>query len=217
MTQPSGFHGGDGMFLGMHSEHEKTALIVTTDPLAFEERFAEQLNRSVFVCDNSEDALAVLALKRVDVFFADFRQLNDKWTGQRFLRHVRMDPQYAHTAFYLMANSWFEQQEQWAVKCGAMGFVQRSPDALAHHILVREVLADAVEPAGLHIIDAVFGAFAGPMRRILIEETRAAFIQAQIERTVESYMANLSLRLANDERRKEFVEAARKALSQQGK
>ena len=216
MTYPSDRQADGDIFLQDNLGQENTAIIATTEPLAFEERFARQLNRSVFVCDNSEDALAVFASKTVDVFFAEFRQLNDKWTGQRFLRHIRQDPQYANTAFYLMANSWFEGQEQWAVRCGAMGFVKRSPDALAPYILGRDVAAKSPDPAGLDTIDAVFGAFAGPMRRILIEETRTAFTQGLMERTLESYIADLSMRLANNDRRKEFVEAAKAALPEQG-
>ena len=37
-----------------------------------------------------------------------------------------------------------------------------------------------------------------------------------MERTLESYIADLSMRLANNDRRKEFVEAAKAALPEQG-
>lgn len=187
---------------------QKNAIIATTNPALFSRRFDEQLGKTVFVVDNGPDAIAALEKNHIDLFFADFRQLEDRWTGQRFLKYVRGNPQYAQVAFWLMAEEWHPHQEQWNVKCGAMGFVKRHPDVLAKHIL-----GESAKPKTNHLakeldeIDTLFGKFAGPMRGIHIEDAREAIDLGQIEPSSEAYIAELATKLATDDRRKQFQAA----------
>lgn len=187
---------------------QKSAIIATTNPTLFSRRFDDQLGKTVFVVDNGPDAISCLEKNHIDLFFADFRQLEDRWTGQRFLKYVRANEKYARTAFWLMAEEWHPHQEQWTVKCGALGFVKRHPDILAKHIL-----GETPKPKKnnltkeLDAIDVIFGKLAGPMRLIHIEDAREAIDLGQIEPSIESYVAELTTKLATDDRRKQFQSA----------
>lgn len=187
----------------------KIALIATTDPDLFRPRFAEQLDQSVFVVDNGPDALSVLENNPIQLFFADFRQLNDRWTGQRFLKHVQSKPEYAGIDFYLMAEVWHAHQEQWNAKCGARGSIKRSPDVLAQHILGESAKPRPGFAKELGAVDAIFGKLAGPMRGIHIEDAREALELGQIEPTIDGYIAELATKLATEDRRKQFLAAVR--------
>lgn len=187
---------------------ENTAIITTTEPELFRHYFAQQLDRTVFVFDNGDQALAQLAKSRPDFFFADFRALDDKWTGQRFLKFVRSNADLNAVRFHLMAKSWFDHQEQWVIKCGAVGFVSRDPGILAKFIVpLGDKHADAIEPPELDVIDEVFGRFAGPMRQIIIDDTRTKYRDGAIEPSTESYIAELSVQLSVPERRAHFLSA----------
>lgn len=195
---------------------EKHAIIATTEPEPFLRRFDAQINKTVFIADNGPDAVAALEGHHIDLFFADYRQLNDNWTGQRFLRLVRLNDAYAHIQFFLMAETWHPHQEQWGVKCGAKGFVKRSPDTLAKHILG----APPTPPfshleSALAKVDAVFAKFAGPMRTIHIEDAREALTLGQIEPSLDSYIADLTVRLATEDRRRQFKAAMESASKEQ--
>lgn len=207
MTRPSVLRVvGSSQDAPVASEH--TAIITTTEPEPFRAYFAEQLGTSVFVFDNGEAALAQLAKAPPDFFFADFRSLDDKWTGQRFLKFVRANSDLDSVEFHLIAKSWFDHQEQWVVKCGAKGFLSRDPAALAKYIKPIGVEEPGpTDPPELDAIDEVFGKFAGPMRQIVIEDTRTKFRDGTIEPSVESYIAELSVQLAVPERRTQFLSA----------
>ena len=191
----------------------KIAIIATKEKEAFQLRFAAQLGKSIFVVDNGKEAIQLVDKLRdkLDLFFADFRQLDDLWTGQRFLKHIRAMPHLAAVKVYLTAERWEPHQEQWIVKSGAMGYVRRSADELAKHILV-EVPKPAAPPPtprrNFAALEEAFGRFAGPMRNVHIHEARQSLELGYIEPTDQGYIDELTSKLSLPERRDAFQKLA---------
>ena len=91
-------------------------IIVTTDPEPFVSRFAAELGSTVHVFDNGRAVVDALHSLPCDRLFADYRQLNDRWNGLRFLKHVRERPEFAHIQVFLMADEWQASQERGAIQ-----------------------------------------------------------------------------------------------------
>jgi hypothetical protein len=191
------------------------SIIVTTEPKLFAPRFAQQLNSTVFIFDNRADALACLDSTTCGQFFADYRELeaSDRWSGHKFLRHLRDNANLTSVKFWLMANRWDTMQEQWAKKRGAAGFVRRSPDALAERIIGEQAKLPDQLVKQLDGIDVIFGRLAGPMRSLHVEAVREALATGAIEPTLEAYCGALANKFALPERSAAF----RKALQEEQK
>ena len=206
----------------------KITIIATKEPEAFELRFAEQLGKSIFIVDNGTEAIQLIhqLREKLQLFFADFRQLDDLWTGQRFLKHIRALPHLEAVKVYLTAERWEPHQEQWIVKSGAMGYVRRAPDELAKHILGAVPKAAAAPPAAptpapaapaaaapalqrnFGAIEDAFGRFAGPMRSVHIQDARKSLQRGLIAQTEQGYIEELTSKLSMPERKAAFQKIA---------
>ena len=182
-------------------------IIATTQPKLFAPSFTAQLGRSVSIFDTGSAAVAALREGGCRAFFADFRQLEDRWTGQRFLRFIRDRAEFNQVAFWIMADHWHPSQEERAIKGGANGILKRSPQVLATRILGRGAQRSLALGLRLDAIDAVYGRFAGPMRGVQTLAAREAMESGQIEATREAYVQHLASQFTLAERRDAFLKA----------
>lgn len=187
-------------------------LIATTEPELFLYRFQKQLGRSVFIESEPAKFLEVIETKPVELIFADFKALGEKWTGLRLLNHVRKAQSLAHVDFWMMADTWHQHNQEWVIEKGGKGHVKRSADSLAVHILSEVEAPRLEETKEMMAVDAVFSDFAGPIQQVLVDEARNSFRLGMIAPKIESYMAELASKLAMPQRRSEFLEAATAAL-----
>ena len=194
----------------------KIAIIATKDKGEFESCFSEHLGKSVFVVNNGKEAIQLIDQLggKLELFFADFRQLDDLWTGQRFLKHIRAQPQLQAVKVYLTAERWEPHQEAWIVKSGAMGYVRRSADVLAKHILLEapKPVAPAAPRQNLTALEEAFGRFAGPMRNVHIQEARQSLELGYIEPSDQGYIDELTSKLSLPERRDAFRKIAQEIV-----
>ena len=192
------------------AERQSMSIIVTTTPDVFSAYFAGQQAHPVLVTDNSQTALAALGQGRCSHFFADYRSLEDKWTGQHFLRYMREHSEFRTLKVWLMAEQWHQHQEQWAIKCGAVGMVLRTPEAVADLIAGMNGHAQGARrllEAELTDIDEIFGRFAGPMRQVHIEAVRGALRMGSIQPVREAYVQELASKFTLPDRRIAFLNA----------
>lgn len=202
-----------GNLIDRRGEQMHKSIIVTTQPELFEARLSSHIGRTIAIFDNSESALRELNTIGCDAFYADFRQLEDRWSGQRFLRYIRERTKLAHVEFWMMAEQWHAAQEEFAIKCGAKGMIKRTPQAIASRLIgnvveevPKEVPVLAVQFDG---VDSTFGRFAGPMRSVHVKAVREAMAAGKIEPTREAYVDALSHKLSLEERRAAFLKATR--------
>lgn len=189
-------------------------IIVTTEPQIFEQLSARNEPEPVLVFDNAAEAFTALEQHKCKRFFADFRSLNDKWTGQRFLRHIKHSPGGDAVEFWLLANDWHTHQEQWVMQNGAAGFVPRDPASVAtkiggtkpeqKNVAIPKSITESIARA-----EELFGAFAGPMAQIHIQASRQALATGEISPTTDAYTADLAHRLAMTPMRNEFLSRAK--------
>ena len=192
---------------------EGASIIATTEPALFKRRFAFEFERSVFVVDNGEDVKRMLGSMDIRFVFADFRQLADRWTGQRFLKHIRSTAALSHVAVYLMADRWEPHQEEWVRRCGAAGYVRRSPQALAKLIAGERPPWPAGFADEMALVEQIFGRYAGPMKEFDIDDARESLGLGIIEPVATAYVLELASKLALDERKTRFQAAAATALA----
>ena len=126
------------------------------------------------------------------------------------MRYVREHAEFKNLKVWLMAENWHQHQEQWALKCGAAGMVQRTPEAVADLIMGMNGHASAarqiLEQDLIHI-DQVFGRFAGPMRQVHIEAARGALKLGSIKPVREAYVQELASKFTLPDRRVAFLNA----------
>lgn len=189
-------------------------IIVTTEPQLFEELSGAAEPEPVLVFDNAAEAFTALEKHKCKRFFADFRSLNDKWTGQRFLRHIKQSPGGEAVEFWLLANDWHTHQEQWVVQNGAAGFVARDTASVATKIGgPKPAQKTAVIPKSIteSIVrtETMFATFAGPFAQIHIQASREALSAGEIAPTTDAYTADLASRLTVKSMRDEFLSRAK--------
>jgi hypothetical protein len=182
----------------------KVSIIITTQPSLFTPRFAQEISTSVLIHDTSEAVFSSLKTVECGAIFADYRQLNDHWTGQKFLRYVRDHHEYDPIDFWLMAEHWHESQHDWALKCGAAGMIRRTPEAVA----VRILHAPPSFENELLEVDYNFERFSdSDVAPLHIQAARAALHSGLIENNKSAYISELSSRISGWDRRNGFVDA----------
>lgn len=192
----------------------RRTIIATTEPQLFIAALGKMHGQSVHVYSRAEPAIAAARSDGCDRFYADFRQLDDGWSGQRLLRFVRKE--HPKVEFWLMAEQWLPHQEEWAIKCGAAGMTRRSPHLIATELRSDKPQVPAALQRQLSEIDSVFGRFAGPMRAIHVESARTALTQGQLEANREAYIEFLAACFSFEERRNAFLAAVRTDVSGNG-
>jgi hypothetical protein len=182
----------------------KVSMIITTQPSLFTPRFAQEIGFTVLILDSSEAVFSNLKTQNCGAIFADYRQLNDHWTGQKFLRYVRDHHEYDSIDFWLMAEHWHESQHDWALKCGAAGMIRRTPDAVA----VRILHAPPSFENELLEVDYNFERFSdSDVAPLHIQAARAALHSGLIENNKTAYIQELSSRISGWDRRNGFVDS----------
>jgi hypothetical protein len=182
----------------------KVSMIITTQPSLFASRFALETESSVLIHDSSEAVFSSLKTMNCGAIFADYRQLNDHWTGQKFLRYVRDHHEYDSIDFWLMAEHWHESQHDWALKCGAAGMIRRTPEAVA----VRILHAPPSFENELLEVDYNFERFSdSDVAPLHIQAARAALHSGLIENNKSAYIRELSSRISGWDRRNGFVDS----------
>ncbi len=182
----------------------KVSMIITTQPSLFTPRFVNEIGGSVLIHDSSEAVFSSLKTVDCGAIFADYRQLSDHWTGQKFLRYIRDHHEYDPIDFWLMAEHWHESQHDWALKCGAAGMIRRTPEAVA----VRILHAPPSFENELLEIDYNFERFSdSDVAPLHIQAARAALHSGLIENTKTAYIQELSSRISGWDRRNGFVDA----------
>jgi len=202
------------------------SLIATTDPDLFLPRFTEELGTSVHIFDSGAAVVAALTAEPCARLFADYRQLADRWYGQRLLKHVRERADFAHIDVFLMADHWQSHQEQWAKKLGSAGMVRRSPDSVAARIArcaPQEPTASTQEAdpaakaisaettAWLESVNAVLKRYAGAVGARLIFADCLSRLEQLAPANHSAFVANLAAQLGSPARRAEFLDAIRDA------
>jgi len=183
------------------------SIIATTQPDLFTPSLSPQIGRTVALFSTGASAIEALHSGGCQTFYADFRQLEDRWTGQRFLRFIRERAEFNHVDFWMMADHWHPSQEQWAIKCGAKGMLKRSPRVLAARILGEAPQLSIALELQLDAIDEIFARFAGSMRSVHTAAAHHAIETGQIEPTREAYVQELAGKLSLSERRDAFAKA----------
>jgi hypothetical protein len=182
----------------------KISIIITTQPSLFTPRFAQEISTSVLILDSSDAVFSSLKTVDCGAIFADYRQLNDRWTGQKFLRYVRDHHEYDPIDFWLMADHWHDSQHDWALKCGAAGMIRRTPEAVA----VRILHAPPSFENELLEVDYNFERFSdSDVAPLHIQAARAALHSGLIENNKSAYIQELSSRISGWDRRHGFVDA----------
>lgn len=228
------------------------SIIATTSPDEFAMYFGDVAGRSVLILDSGADVLDALERHSVRVLVADFRELSDRWTGQRFVRHVRASPHLDHVDVWMMADSWRDFQNDWCVKLGGRGYLRRDPSFVAAALgyaqpapaaafTVSSASAPAPSQAGamrragpatsrlahdsmpagdglllddwLDQADEIFAEFAGPMRRMLIEDAREEMSPVVTGTSLRDYTDRLAQGLQMYDRRRQFLTAVAPLLT----
>lgn len=183
------------------------SIIATTQPGLFASVLGSEVGHSVSIFSSGVAALNAMRAGDCTDFYADFRQLEDRWTGLRFVRYIRRRPQYDHVRVWLMAEHWPQGQEKWAQRCGAAGMLKRSPRVLAQRILRETMQLPISLELELDDIDSVFYRFAGPMRGMYVESARDALNLGWIAPNAEAYIDRLASTLPEIARRTAFLDA----------
>lgn len=208
-------------------------LIASTDPDLFAPGLQALLGSSVFLFEQGDAALSALheMADRVKLFVADFRALNDGWTGQKFLKYIRDRHELDTVQVLLMADQWQAPQEQWILKCGATGFIKRQPEHLVPRVqavsglplpvpLAKSRSKGAEGPDSISTVagdpwmeevNQVFKRFAGALGAKLLTMQALEAMESQGQGDRHFYVADLSSRLMNPGRRSEFLLALRQA------
>jgi hypothetical protein len=184
-------------------------LIATTEPILFRSIAFECPNVDFRIHNNSDEIFTNLTSESFQYFIADYRQLTDRWTGQRFLKYLRERREFDSLKFWLMAESWHPQQEALAVKSGAIGMVQRSVEAILKDILVSTSHNRSPLELELSAMDELFATFAGPMSKVHIELARNTLQIDRIEHSAKAYGLELARHFSVPDRRELFLEAIR--------
>lgn len=192
-------------------------VIATTDAQAFKAHFADKLDRTIFICDSGAKAIELIDHKLPDLIFADFLQLTDKWTGQRILKHAKNDARLSATQVFLMFNG-EPAQSQWAgwiEQSGATGLIRKIPQEISKRLLGTpgKQAAHGLSVMAMDAIDRIFGEYAGPMRRSLVDRARLAAQKGLIENNAIAYVNELASNLTLQERREQFVQRANNLLN----
>jgi len=208
-------------------------LIASTHPDLFAPGLQALLGTSVFLFEQGDAALRALhdLAPRVKLFVADFRSLQDGWTGQKFLKYVRDRRELDGVQVWLMADQWQAPQEQWILKCGAAGFIKRQPEHLVPRVQAVSGLPLPV-PVGksrsknsegpdsistvagdpwMEEVNQVFKRFAGALGAKLLTMQALEAMESQGQGDRHFYVNDLSSRLMNPGRRSEFLVALRQA------
>jgi hypothetical protein len=183
-------------------------LIATTDPGLFSALGSITNGLEVRVHDNGAETLQTLQSMSAGYFIADYRQLKDNWTGQRFLKQLRDMPQYESVQFWLMAESWHPEQEVFAKKIGAKGMVKRSAEAISTLVFSNVDLPKMAAAEQLEKLETVFGNYAGLMKSLHLNAARVSLASAKIEPTPKAYAQELARRLSVEDSRNQFIDAA---------
>jgi hypothetical protein len=189
-----------------------SCLIATTEPDLFASLAGLSHDFVIQVHSNGAEVLEALNDMVSGHFIADYRQLNDRWTGQRFLKQLRENPEKHAIQFWLMAESWHPEQEVMAIKQGASGIVKRNAEAISALVFDQVNLPKASVAGQLEQVEGLFANFAGLMKSIHINAARLALASAKIESTPQAYISELSRRLSVEDSRLQFLEAAKLLL-----
>ncbi|MGE5451484.1 MAG: hypothetical protein ACM3VZ_06530 [Acidobacteriota bacterium] len=203
------------------------SLIVSTEPALFASHLQDHVGQTVFLFEHGDAALHKLheAADRVRVFVADFRALDDRWTGQKFLKYIRDRREFDAVKVYLMADQWQAPQEQWIIKCGAEGFIKRQPDPVvaaalgqrlrkvmqAHEAGSQDSITTAAGDPWMEAVNQVFKRFAGALGARLLTMQALEAMESRGQGDRHFYVADLSSRLMNPGRRSEFLLALEQA------
>ncbi len=218
---------------GASPESMPITLIATTHPDLFTPGLQALLGTSVFVFDQGDAALRALhdLAPRVKLLVADFRALNDGWTGKKFLKYVRDRRELDAVQVWLMADQWQAPQEQGVLKCGAAGFIKRQPEHLVPRVQAVSGLPlpvpssksrksgsegpDSISTVAgdpwMEEVNQVFKRFAGALGAKLLTMQALEAMESQGQGDRHFYVNDLSSRLMNPGRRSEFLVALRQA------
>ncbi len=181
------------------------AVIATTQPGLFELAFAPQLGRTVLLAHNSAAVFSILNENRTASLIADFRQLEDGWSGQRFVRRIRENPDLGKLPIYLMSEQWSESQRQWSLGMGATGLVERTPQAVATLVLGWLPRLSKRLLRHLDAIDMEFRRYAGPLSSTHIERARKMVNSEELDSSAEAYIDHLAGQFQSARSRNDFL------------
>jgi hypothetical protein len=192
---------------GLNGTRDHLCIVATTDPEIFVGPFST-MNVNAVVFSKGADAIEMLSQQQCTHFFADFRALEDRWTGQRLVKHASENLANSGIKCWIMADSWHDHQMIWAMKLGANGMVKRNAQALYESIAsagtqgTRSLLTKQ-----LSIVDGVFAKLAGPMHLIHTKAAKDAMHQGLLSPDVGSYVQALSDKFKIPGRREQFLKA----------
>jgi hypothetical protein len=186
---------------------EPLAIVATAEPSLFLPRFLGPNNCKALTYDSSEAVLEALKSGTCTHFIADYRQLEDRWSGMRFLRHFKESGELANMNFWLMANTWLPQQEEIAVKNGAHGFIKRNRGEVLAKLGSKDVHATRAYTASLDLIDELFAEFSGSVDKLQIERARLALPENETELGVEAYSEKLAKALNDGQQQTRFLQS----------
>lgn len=189
-----------------------TLVIATSQPALL--AAAESRRESIFkVTSSSQEAFDFLRTAKNAALLADFDELDDHWTGQRMLRHIRLSPDLAHVPVYLMADSWPDAQAVWSTRLGAVGLIERSAAAVGAFVMGRAPRLSNALKQSLAQIDELFTRYAGPLTATHLADARLALESQSIELGVDAYADFLIERLGNESARKGFQRQVKVVLA----
>lgn len=193
------------------TENSGYTILVTTEPDLFAARLKPYIDaKTLFLTDSGHAATGFLQRWPVAQFVADLRQLNDGWSGYRFLRYVR-DHSPA-TRIFLMVQHREGYHHQLASGAGVAGVVGRTGDEVARVMGGEPPRLQRAFEAQIEEVNRVFARFAGPLRNIHTDAARQALDGGRLHRTREAYCAYLASTLLMSDQRDAFLWESREKL-----
>ena len=188
------------------AEQPRETIILTSAPEPFKEAFWSEMNQSVFIFSSPNRAMKHIVSSEPYFLFCDYAGLEGDMSGFRFAKDVgdyrRSEGSKYPQAIYLMTvhNRAQGINEAWALKLGALGVIQRSPDAVVEVMhgagakLPRETRSSIELSDKFQRYDAALIKVLGIAAQFYIDEARTQFRQGIIKGEKEYaglFMANL--------------------------
>jgi hypothetical protein len=172
---------------------------------------------AVLVCDNKAQALEVLhshACTRLFVDLAEFGPAQGgRWTGFRFLRHVRDSADLVGVAVWLMTAERAYGHADWVVGMGAAGVVARSAAEVIRRIRDGQVPAEPSSIPHTHApdfrrVEQAFRRLAPDGGHATVTLMRRAVAEGRVGRTSAEYAQALAASLTVEDLRDALLREA---------
>jgi DNA-binding response OmpR family regulator len=157
----------------------------------------------VTVYDTAAAALEHFERQPASIVVADLAPAMDGVSGQRLLRKL-MERKPPLPKVYLMAEQWMPVQQQWSLKLGAAGTLQRDPTNIASLLVGVSAAPSRRTQRTIRAIDDQFLRHAGPLASAQLERLKASLDNDELK-DLQIYVERLAALLTNSHTRATFV------------